>query len=255
MAQKTKDVCQGRALHDGVDFYSTSSTIRGSAQPIREWRADERPREKLMQLGPQYVSDSELLAILIGTGTQGFSAVDIARTLLREFSSLSGLGSRSPSELKNIRGMGQAKAVILAAAFELGRRYQQEAFNPSLILHSPEDVARYFIPRMRGARTESFYIAMLNTANIVIGVRRISEGSLNASIVHPREVFRTAVVESAASIIAVHNHPSGNTEPSREDIALTQQLIQAGKMMSIPLLDHLIIAGEQFTSLRERGHF
>jgi DNA repair protein RadC len=108
---------------------------------------------------------------------------------------------------------------------------------------------------MRGARTESFYIALLNTSNIVFSTKKISEGSLNSSIVHPREVFRTAIIESAASIIALHNHPSGNTEPSNEDISLTEQLRQVGKMMHIPLLDHIIIAGDTYTSLRERGCF
>jgi DNA repair protein RadC len=200
------------------------------------------------------LSDSELLAILINTGMQNFSALDIARSMLKTFTTLSDLGSRSVKEMCTIKGIGMAKAIGLSAAFELGRRYQQEEFNPSHILHTPHDVAKYFIPRMRGARTESFYIAMLNTANIVISIKKISEGSLNSSVVHPREVFRIAVIESAASIIALHNHPSGNTEPSKEDISLTKQIALAGSMMSIQLLDHIIIAGETFTSLRERGY-
>ena len=221
---------------------------------IREWRQDDKPRERLQLFGAQCLSDSELLAILINTGMQNFSALDIARSMLKTFNTISDLGSRSVKEICTIKGIGMAKAIGLAAAFELGRRYQQEEFNPSHILHTPHDVAKYFIPRMRGARTESFYIAMLNTANIVISIKKISEGSLNSSVVHPREVFRIAVIESAASIIALHNHPSGNTEPSKEDISLTKQIALAGSMMSIQLLDHIIIAGETFTSLRERGY-
>jgi DNA repair protein RadC len=221
---------------------------------IREWRQDDKPRERLQLFGAQCLSDSELLAILINTGMQNFSALDIARSMLKTFTTLSDLGSRSVKEMCTIKGIGMAKAIGLSAAFELGRRYQQEEFNPSHILHTPHDVAKYFIPRMRGARTESFYIAMLNTANIVISIKKISEGSLNSSVVHPREVFRIAVIESAASIIALHNHPSGNTEPSKEDISLTKQIALAGSMMSIQLLDHIIIAGETFTSLRERGY-
>jgi DNA repair protein RadC len=195
------------------------------------------------------------LAILIGTGSHGISALDIARNMLDNYQSIMNLGSRSIQELCSIKGMGMAKAIGIAAAFELSRRFQQESFNPGMILQSPDDVARYFIPRMRGARTESFYIALLNTSNIVFSTKKISEGSLNSSIVHPREVFRTAIIESAASIIALHNHPSGNTEPSNEDISLTEQLRQVGNMMHIPLLDHIIIAGDTYTSLRERGCF
>jgi DNA repair protein RadC len=175
--------------------------------------------------------------------------------MLDNYQSIMNLGSRSIQELCSIKGMGMAKAIGIAAAFELSRRFQQESFNPGMILQSPDDVARYFIPRMRGARTESFYIALLNTSNIVFSTKKISEGSLNSSIVHPREVFRTAIIESAASIIALHNHPSGNTEPSNEDISLTEQLRQVGNMMHIPLLDHIIIAGDTYTSLRERGCF
>jgi len=226
-----------------------------AAKSIREWREDERPRERMLRFGSSCLSDSELLAILIGTGSHGSSALDIGRSMLDAYGSIQDLGSRTVQELCGVKGMGMVKAIGIAAAFELSRRYQQEAFNPAMILQSPDDVAKYFIPRMRGARTESFYIALLNSSNIVFSTKKISEGSLNSSIVHPREVFRVAIIESAASIIALHNHPSGNTEPSNEDISLTEQLRQVGTMMHIPLLDHLIIAGDSFTSLRERGYF
>jgi len=199
------------------------------------------------------LSDAELLAILIGSGTQGFSAVDVARELLRRFGNLTELSSRDVSELRAVRGMGMVRAIVLAAAFELARRLQAEPFSARKVIRSPGDVARMYIPRLRGARQESFHVLLLNAAHQVIREVVVSEGTLTASLVHPREVFRLAIVESAAAIIVLHNHPSGNTEPSAEDIALTRQLVQAGKVVDIPLLDHLIIAGEAYVSLRERG--
>ncbi|MDW8225675.1 MAG: DNA repair protein RadC [Bacteroidota bacterium] len=220
---------------------------------IREWREDERPRERLQRYGPGVLADAELLAILIGSGTYGFSAVDVARELLQRFGSLTELASRDVSELRTVRGMGTVRAVVLSAAFELARRLQAEPFAARKVIRSPEDVARLDIPRLRGARTESFRVLLLNAANQIVREALVSEGTLTASLAHPREVFRLAITESAAAVILLHNHPSGNTEPSPEDIALTRQLVQAGKVIDIPVLDHLIIAGEAYTSLRERG--
>ncbi len=228
-------------------------TAPPSYRTIRQWREDERPRERLLRYGAAVLSDAELLAILIGSGTHGFSAVDVARELLRRFGTLTELSARDVSELRAIRGMGPVRAVVVAAAFELARRLQAEPFTLRKSIRSPEDVARLYIPRLRGARTESFHVLLLNAAHHVIREVRISEGTLTASLVHPREVFRLAITESAAAIIALHNHPSGNTEPSPEDIALTRQLVQAGAVVDIPLLDHIIIAGETYVSLRERG--
>ncbi|MCS7170389.1 MAG: DNA repair protein RadC, partial [Candidatus Kapabacteria bacterium] len=186
-------------------------------------------------------------------GTYGFSAVDVARELLQRFGSLTELASRDVSELRTVRGMGTVRAVVLSAAFELARRLQAEPFAARKVIRSPEDVARLYIPRLRGARTESFRVLLLNAANQIVREALVSEGTLTASLAHPREVFRLAITESAAAVILLHNHPSGNTEPSPEDIALTRQLVQAGKVIDIPVLDHLIIAGEAYTSLRERG--
>lgn len=222
---------------------------------IREWREDERPRERLLRYGAVVLSNAELLAILIGSGTQGFSALDVARELLDRFGSLTELASRDVSELRAVRGMGIVRSVVLAAAFELARRLQAEPFAARRVIRSPEDVARLYIPRLRGARTESFRVLLLNAANQILREVLVSEGTLTASVVHPREVFRLAIVESAAAIIVLHNHPSGNSEPSAEDIAITRQLVHAGKLLDIPVLDHIIIAGESYTSLRERGVF
>lgn len=226
---------------------------RPAYRAIREWREDERPRERLLRYGAETLSDAEVLAILIGSGTRGFSALDVARELLQRFGNLTELSRRDVSELRAVRGMGTVRAVVLSAAFELVRRIQAEPFTARRVIRSPEDVARMYIPRLRSARTESFRVLLLNAANQIIREVVVSEGTLTASLAHPREVFRLAITESAAAVILLHNHPSGNTEPSPEDIALTRQLVQAGKLLDIPVLDHIIIAGEAYVSLRERG--
>ncbi len=219
---------------------------------IREWREDERPRERMMAHGSKTLSDTELLAILLGTGTRGMSAVDTARELLSKFGELNQLLHRDSSELASVKGIGQAKALTLSAAFELSRRVESAPFSSRQVIRSAKDVALYYIPRLRGLLKESFRVLLMNSANQVFREVIVSEGSLNASIVHPREVFRCAISESAASIIVLHNHPSGNTEPSREDLAITKQLRESGAIIDIKLLDHIIIAGESYTSLAER---
>lgn len=229
--------------------YSTTTTYKS----IRDWREDERPRERLIRHGAHTLTDAELIAILLGSGTVGTSAIDVARTLLERFSSLSGIAQRELGDLRKIKGIGTAKAVTLLSAFELSKRIEQAPFESKRVIRSPSDIASYYIPRLRGAVKETFRILLLNTANQIFREVIVSEGSLNATIVHPREVFRSAISDSANSIILMHNHPSGNTEPSREDIAITKQLTEAGKLIDIQVLDHLIIAGEQYTSLKERG--
>lgn len=220
---------------------------------IREWRHDERPRERLLLHGAHSLSDAELLAILIAKGVRGFSALDAARLMLEKLGTLSEIAARDVSELARIKGIGKVKAITLAAAFELTRRVESAPFHSKRVIRSPQDVASYYIPKLRGMMKETFRVLLLNTANQIFRDVVVSEGSLNASIVHPREVFRTAITESANAIILMHNHPSGNTEPSREDIAITKQLVEAGKLVDIKVLDHLIIAGEQYTSLSEKG--
>jgi DNA repair protein RadC len=222
-------------------------------KPIKEWREDERPRERLLKNGPSSLSDSELLAILISTGTKNLSALDLAKLLLDRFHSLSELSSRDISELKSIKGIGEAKAITLSAAFEISRRIQASAFEENPVFRSPKDVASYFIPILRGVKQERFYIVLLNSSNRITRIKLITEGTLNASLVHPREVFRFAITETAAAIILIHNHPSGNPTPSTEDINMTKKLIEASKYIDIPILDHLIIAGDKFTSFSQLG--
>ncbi len=202
--------------------------------------------------GAESLSDAELIAILIRTGSRSQSAVDLARLLLDKFGNLNNLCNRDISEFK-LKGIGMVKSVTLSAAFELSKRIKSSPFNDKKIIKSPDDLANYYIPRLNGARIESFRVLILNSANQIIREKIISEGSLNSSIVHPREVFRFAITESGAAIMLMHNHPSGNPEPSDEDIKITRQLVEAGKLIGIKVLDHLIIAGDNFTSFARRG--
>lgn len=223
--------------------------------PINKWPEDERPREKLMKHGAASLSDSELLAILINTGSGKQSALDLAKKLVREFGSLKKLAGLSVADLKQrkFKGIGKAKAVTIAAAFEIARRIEKEPRDASAPIRTPEDVAKIFIPRMRDLKQEEFRVICLNSANKIITDRIITKGLLNSSLTHPREVFREAILEHAASVILLHNHPSGNKEPSREDIQITKQLVEAGKIIGIEVHDHIIIAGDDYTSMMERG--
>lgn len=227
--------------------------VNGIYKPINQWRDDEKPREKLMQNGAAHLSDSELLAILIGGGTRNMSAVDLGKMLLDRYGSVSELAKRDFGAFRKIPGIGDAKAVTIAAAFELGRRIEITPFTDRKMIKTPEDIASYYIPRLRDRQTEIFLVLLLNTANQIFREITVSTGSLNSSIVHPREVFTTAITDSAASVMLIHNHPSGNPEPSREDIEITRRLKEAGEIIGIKVLDHLIIAGNTFTSLARKG--
>lgn len=223
--------------------------------PITAWPEDERPREKLEKHGASSLSEPELLAILINSGSGKRTALDLARLLLHEYQTLRRLSELSVADLKRgtFKGIGRVKAIVLVAAFELARRIQSSEKNNSEPIRTPEDIAKIFGPKMRDMKQEEFIVVILNSANRIIRERTITKGLLNSSLTHPREVFREAILENAASVILIHNHPSGNTEPSREDIQITKQLIEAGKIIGIPVHDHIIIAGASFTSMMERG--
>ncbi|MDB5034328.1 MAG: hypothetical protein JWQ98_1569 [Chlorobi bacterium] len=223
-------------------------------RPVKDWRASEQPRERLMTLGPRALSDSELLAILLRTGRKGEDVIQMSRNILHRFETIAGLSERDFKELEQVPGIGPAKAVTLAAAFEIGKRIKADPFAARTVISSPEDVARIYIPMLRGIQKEQFHVIILNSANQVLRMSLVSEGNLNSSIVHPREVYRIAIVENAASIIGLHNHPSGNPTPSKEDISITRQLVEAGRIIGIPFHDHIIIAGDEHVSLAERGY-
>lgn len=199
------------------------------------------------------MSDAELLAIILRSGTKGKSVLAVAQELINKHLNLAVLGSVSLSELKKTAGIGEDKAISLLAAFEIGRRMQAQTkwlFDKKVT--SPKDIAEFFIPILRDELKEKFIVVSLNSANKVTKYETISVGSLNSSIVHPREIFKFAIENSSASIILIHNHPSGNLEPSQEDILITKKLVDAGTILNISVLDHIIIAGNSFTSLVER---
>ena len=223
---------------------------------VKELPIDDRPREKLLLRGPQSLSDAELVAILLRTGKKGKSVLEIARELISSEGNLAMLATKTVDSLQLISGIGKDKAATLAAAFELSRRilYQPKWFANKKIT-SPRDVAEIFIPILRDENKEKFIVVCLNSANKIIKFETISIGNLNSSVVHPREVFKVAIDNSSASIILIHNHPSGNPEPSNEDIRITKKIVETGKIMEIPVFDHLIIAGETYTSFVEKRLF
>lgn len=221
---------------------------------IRDCRKEERPRERFLQDGPQSLANQELLAILLRTGTKENSVLQLANQLLTTFEGLRLLKEASVEELMNIKGIGEAKAIQLLAAVELGRRIHQLNHPERYVIRSPEDGANYCMEDMRFLMQEHFVCLYLNTKNQVLHKRTVFIGSLNASIVHPREVFKEAFRRSAASIICLHNHPSGDPSPSKEDIEVTKRLVECGKIIGIDVLDHLIIGEHKYVSLKEKGY-
>lgn len=220
---------------------------------VKDIPLDDRPREKLMLRGAQNLTNAELLAILLRTGTKGNSVIDVARELLIQSGNLAILATKSLSFLTQICGIGKDKAATLLAAFELSRRIQSESrWISDRKITSPQDVAEIFIPLFRDQLKETFMLVCLSSSNKIIKHEIISVGSLNSSIVHAREVFKAAIENSSASIILLHNHPSGNPEPSNEDISITKKLVEAGKILDIPVFDHIILAGNNYTSFVER---
>ncbi|MEL3974386.1 DNA repair protein RadC [Rossellomorea oryzaecorticis] len=221
---------------------------------IRDFPQDERPRERLIQSGAASLSNQELLAILLRTGTKAESVLQLSNRLLTSFDGLNLLKDASLEEITKTKGIGLAKAVQIMAAVELGRRIGNLAFDDRYSIRSPEDGANYVMNDMRFLAQEHFVCLYLNTKNQVLHKQTIFIGSLNASIVHPREVFKEAFRRSAASIICVHNHPSGDPTPSREDIEVTKRLVECGRIIGIDILDHLIIGEKKFISLKEKGY-
>jgi len=220
---------------------------------VKELPLEDRPREKLILRGAQSLTDAELLAILLRTGTKGRSVIKVAQDLMDAEGNLAVLATKTSFVLKKQKGVGKDKAATLLAAFEISRRilHQSKWFSNKKI-KSPEEVAEIFIPLLHDELKERFIVVSLNSANKVIKWDTISIGNLNSSVVHPREVFKTAIENSAASIILIHNHPSGNLEPSNEDISITKKIVESGKILDIPVFDHLIIAGNGYASFVEK---
>lgn len=214
----------------------------------------ERPRERLWCLGPAALTSVELLAILIGTGTGGRTALDLAAGLLEVGAgSLRRVAMRPRAELLRTDGIGPGKGARLLAAFEVGARLTGEGRPTAPRIREPEDVARLFQPRLRDLQVEEFHLLALDSQSQVLRQILVTRGLLNSSLVHPREVFRAAIAEAAAGIIVVHNHPSGDPTPSAEDRTVTRQLAEAGRLLDLPLYDHVIIGGDRFVSLATLG--
>jgi DNA repair protein RadC len=223
---------------------------------IKEWPEDERPREKMLKQGVGSLTNAELLALIIRTGDSATnkSAIDLGRDIIARFGdNLRELGSADLAEICTIKGMGPAKATGIKAAFTLASRFQSRKLEHLDRFTSPRQVFDYFHHEFRDSRKEYFLTLLLDGKNRIIRRVQVSEGSLNQSIVHPREVFIPAVKESAAAIILVHNHPTGDPAPSSEDIAITRRLREAGDIMGIKVLDHIIIGDGEFVSFVERG--
>ena len=221
---------------------------------MREVHEADRPRERFLRQGPESLSNQELLAILLRTGTKNESVLTLANRILVQFEKLHALKHATVEEMIEIKGVGEAKAIQILAAIELGKRLAQKELDNKYTIRSPEDAANYLIPELAPLQQEHFVALYLNVKNQILHKQTIFVGSLNASIVHPREIFRVAIRRSAAAIIVAHNHPSGNPSPSPEDIDVTKRLIEAGHILGVDLLDHLIIGDHQFISLKEKGY-
>jgi len=220
---------------------------------IKYWPENERPRERARNYGIESLSNAELLAIIIGKGTRDLSAVDLGRELLRRFKNLKGLGNAHIEDLKKIKGIKDAKALAISAVFELARRYQSSREERKWVLGSPEEVYEYYSPKLSHLSHEEFHVAILDTRNTLIKDHLVSKGILDATVVHPREIFMEVLRYPCAGIILVHNHPGGNPEPSDEDIGLTRRIVEAGRIFGIDVLDHVIVCKGKYVSFRARS--
>jgi DNA repair protein RadC len=232
-----------------------SDSLRLKDQP-----ESERPRERLAQLGPDALSHAELIAILLRTGLKGANAVEIGKQLLAKFGSLQALAQASLEDLQKVKGIGRDKAVTLMAAFALAKKMAAELRIESPVLDQPEAVANLMREDCRLRTVETFQILLLNTRRRLIKVEQVSDGTLDTILVHPREVFRAAIACNAAALVLVHNHPSGDPTPSEADIRVTRDLLRAGQVLKIEVLDHIILGratadrAKDWVSLREMGY-
>ena len=220
---------------------------------IKDMPPDQRPRERLINFGVVTLSNAEILAIILGSGAKNQTSLDLAQRLLGLNGGLRYLAEATVDQLSNLRGIGPAKAAQIKAAVELGKRLRVASQLERPVIKSPLDVGNLLSEEMRYLDREQFKALLLNTKNCLLSIDTISIGSLNASLVHPRELFKNAVIKSAAGLILVHNHPSGNPEPSSEDINMTKRIIEAGDILGISVLDHIIIGDGTHISLREKG--
>lgn len=223
---------------------------------VHDLPLSERPRERFFKLGSEALSSQEILALILGRGTKGESVMVTAQKLLSEFGNLKNIAAASVEELTKIKGIGPAKAAQIKAAFELSRRLENSFDEgPKITVKSPDDAIKAARSQLKGKKKEHFLVLCLDTRNHLINTHQVSIGSLDCSIVHPREVFKEAISSCAASVIFVHNHPSGDPTPSEDDIKLTKRLIEAGEIMGIEVLDHIIVCDRDYASMKAKNLF
>jgi len=230
-----------------------SETVATAYAPrrVRDLPAEDRPRERLARHGVSALSNRELLTLLLGSGSAQATALDVAESLLG--AGLRGLAERSLPDLERVKGLGRAKATRLLAALELGARLASEGRTPAASFRTPQDAARYLLPRYGARPVETFGLLALDVRHRLRREAVVSVGCLTSSLVHPREVFQEAIVSRAAAIILFHNHPSGDPEPSAEDLSLTRRLASAGTLLGIEVLDHVVLGAGRVVSLKDRG--
>lgn len=233
---------------------SNSKNYKKSTLTIKAWAEEDRPREKLLSKGRRHLSNAELIAILLGSGSREETAVSLAKRVLQSVENdLDRLGKQSIAELMKFKGIGEAKAISIAAATELGRRRQSTDIKEKPVIKSSKDAADILAPMLMDLPHEEFWVLFLNNSNRVIGKEQLSSGGTNKTIVDTKIVFRKAIESLASAVIFFHNHPSGNRKPSQADLDLTKKLSAGGKLLEISVLDHLIIAGNDYYSFADEG--
>ncbi len=220
---------------------------------VREMAEEDRPRERLAKVGAEALRDAELLAILFRTGTRTMGAVALAEEIVKHFKDLRGLSRASLKELQEVKGVGEVKAIEIKAALELGKRLARHTVRERPRIFSAKDVVDLLMVDFKDCEVEEFKAVLLNTKNDVLGIVRVSRGGLDGTLASPKDVFRQAVRDGANGIIFCHNHPSGDPEPSRDDIALTKRLVEAGEVLGIKVMDHVVFGDNRYVSLKERG--